>query len=358
MPAFSIFPSLRPRRCAVIAALPFVLSAAAAGAAESPFVAGKIEVTEIKGADFCSYMILEQMWANKDRISGYWRMRSATLEASGKIDIVSKKGKIVADLWGAGSERAVETTKRVGPDLHVNVELNWVSDVWSSDSGFCIVDFVLLDVIPQTKIAGNTSKELAAEKFALAKLREEQRQETDRLAALKAETGRRFAAEEARLAKQRAEEETRLAMLRQEQRKEVEKLAKLKAEAELRLAQEEARRADIEARSRDAERLAKRRAEEEVRLTRLREEQRQEADRLAKLKTEAELRLVRGESLDADFGRKVRDAERLAELQTKEASRLAKLRREQGKEAERLLKLKVEAEQRLAQEEARLASLR
>ena len=42
MPAFSIFPSLRLRRCAVIAALPFVLSAAAAGAAGGGGVGGGI----------------------------------------------------------------------------------------------------------------------------------------------------------------------------------------------------------------------------------------------------------------------------------------------------------------------------
>ena len=358
MSAYSIFPSLTLRRFAAMAVLPLGLAAASAGAAENPFVAGKIEVKEIKGSDFCNYMILEQMWATKDHISGYWRIRTATLEASGKLDIVAKKGKIVADMWGTGSEKSVESTKSVGPDLHVNVELNWISDVWSSDSGFCIVDFVLPDVIPQTKVAGSDSKKLAEEKSALARLRQEQRIEADRLAQLKAETGRRFAEEEARLAKQRAAEETRLAMLREEQRKEVEKLTKLKAEAEQRLAREEARRADLEARSQDADRLAKQRAEEEAHLTLLREDQRKEADRLARLKAEAEQRLAQGESLDADFERKLRDAERLAELQTKEAARLAKLRQEQGKEAERLLKLKAEAEQRLAKEEARLASLR
>ena len=370
MSALTIFTSLTARRLAAFATFALALAATSAGAAGVSFVAGKIEVKEVKGTDFCKHMILEEMWATKDHISGYWRIRTATLESSGKFDVFAKKGKIVADMWGDGSEKTVETTKQVGPDLHVKVELNWISDVWSSDSGDCEVEFVLPDVLPQKIAAGSISKELAEEKSLLARLREEQLKESERLAELKAETDRRFAEEETRraqleeqsreaerLAKQRAEEETRLSRLREEQRKEAEQLKKLKAEAEQRLASEEARRAEIEARSRDAERLAKWRAEEEARFAKLREEQRKEADRLAKLKTEAEQRLAKGESLDADFERKLRDADRLAELQSKEAARLAKLRREQGKEAERLLRLKAEAEKRLTKEETRRVRL-
>ena len=253
----------------------------------------------------------------------------------------------------------------------MKVELDWISDVWSSDTGTCEVEFVLPDVLPQTNVAENISKKVAEEKSLLARLREEQQKETERLAELKAEAERRLAEEESRraeidsqlqqaerLAKQRAEEKTRLAKLREEQRKEAEQLANLKAEVEQRLAKEEVLRANLEDQSREAERLAKWRAGEEARFAKLREEQRMESQRLSKLKAEAEQRLAKGESLDADFEGKLRDAERLAKKQSEEAARLAKLRQEQGKEAERLLRLKTMTEQRLAEEEARLAGLR
>ena len=107
---------------------------------------------------------------------------------------------------------------------------------------------LIAELQAQSRDLKNRANQDPEKEARLAKLREEQRQESERLA------------------KQRAEEEARLAKLREEQRQEAEQLAKLKAVAEQRLAKEEAR------------------------LAGLREEQRKEAERLAKLKAEAEER--------------------------------------------------------------------
>ena len=100
MSALTLYPSLTARRLAAFAAFAIALVPSVTVAAEKPFVSGKIEVKEIKGTDFCKTMVLEDFWATKDHITGHWRLRNSNSEASGKLDIVEKKGKIVADLWG------------------------------------------------------------------------------------------------------------------------------------------------------------------------------------------------------------------------------------------------------------------
>ena len=193
MSAFNIFPSLTVRRLPAFAAFAFALVAFDTVAADTSFVVGKIEVTEITGTDMCKYMILEDLYATKDHISGTWRMSAPQQLSTGKFDVFMKKGKLVADFWGDGVERSIETTKRVGQDIRVDVELDYISGTWGSEIGFCEAAVVLPGIIAKKSDAEKIAKQLAEEKSRLARLREEQRIESERLAELKAGAERRLA---------------------------------------------------------------------------------------------------------------------------------------------------------------------